>query len=85
MEREDLPRATALGKESLAAAQSIGDRRLTVQPLLLLGMTARCQGELERSARLLSESLVLLRQVGDRWAQAIALHNLGVTAAARGD
>ncbi len=71
--------------ESLALAQSIGDRYVTGFALNGLGSVALYSGELERAKELHEQGWALLREVGDKDGDAALLGNLGYGALLTGD
>lgn len=71
--------AEALNRESLALAESIGDRNGIAWALTELGMVYRLQRDLSRSAEVLTQALDIFRVLDDVPGIAMAKLNLGST------
>src|SRR5262249_5672685 len=77
LQGQDLPQALALGEQSLALHQSLGEAFPLAGALLLLGDLFLHQvRDYERSSALHRQSLALYRQLGDQWGIAHVLLSL---------
>lgn len=77
--------AQEIGERSLAMlARQAAPPGVMANANLLLGLTYRSLGELERAKHQLSQALALARQGGDPFFEARALHFLGVIAESKG-
>jgi len=81
----DFPRAHALGEETLALSQKLGDKQGTVVCLTLLGLEACSIENFGRARQLGSESLRLSQELGDSMGIAGGLAILGLVARGEGD
>ncbi len=81
----DYERAVALGQESLAIEQSLGDRRGIADCLRILGNVMFERGNFREARALHEESRAYGHEAGDRYAIASALVNLANVTAHEGD
>ena len=83
--KSDYKRSEALGEESLALYQELGDKQGAGSLLMGLGLLSGRQGDYVRARELRKESLSLFREMGDRQGIADALAELGSQASGQGD
>jgi len=82
---DDFVLARALGEESLAIWQALGDRHGMAGALSVIAVYAREQDDHPSARAMLEQSVALYQEVGDPGGAAIALDRLGTEAHARGD
>ncbi|MEA5444981.1 tetratricopeptide repeat-containing diguanylate cyclase [Gammaproteobacteria bacterium AB-CW1] len=76
---QDLARAEALNRESLAIREAIGDSEGMAASYNNLAVVAWLEGELAETERWHQRALALYKEVGNRRGEARSLHNLGYT------
>jgi len=75
---DDIERAEALCRESLALFRELGDTQYIAVLLSLLGEMRLLQGEQTQARELLEESVATFKELGDRWSTAEALLTLAL-------
>ena len=82
---DDIERAEALCRESLALFRELGDTQYIAVLLSLLGEMRLLQGEQTQARELLEESVATFKELGDRWSTAEALLTLARVATSQGE
>jgi predicted ATPase/DNA-binding XRE family transcriptional regulator len=83
--RGEVDRTAASADDSIAAARAADDAETLITALMLRGLAALSERDLDAAEGLLSESLALFRQQSDDWGIAYGLIGLAQVAMARGD
>ena len=83
--QRDAAAAATLLKESLAMAESLGDKAGVGNALFEQGNLANDRDDLAAAAELYQKSLAIRREIEDRRGASLVLHNLAVVDQARGD
>lgn len=83
--QDDLERAEALCKESLALSQHLGDRACMATTLFQLGFIAWTRCRYAEARMQLKEAVASFKQVGDTWNQARSLAYLARACASQGE